>query len=145
MSADLMTFLEQFVTDERLALFDRVLDMRTRHLTVVVEEVFQSHNANAVVRSCECFGIQDMHVIEGRNTFDLAKGVNMGAAKWVDIHHHDDTTACIRLLKDRGVRIVATTPAHRPDHRPRGRLHPGGRPLRHGAGRADGHSARPGR
>ena len=110
MSADLMTFLEQFVTDDRLALFDRILDQRTRHLTVVVEEVFQSHNANAVVRSCECFGIQDMHVIEGRNTFDLTKGVNMGAAKWVDIHHHDRTADCIMSLKDQGFRVLATTP-----------------------------------
>ncbi len=107
------------VNAQRAERIDEVLANRTRHLTVVLENLYRSHNASAVVRSCECFGIQDLHAIESDNLFQPNKSVVQGAAKWVTLHRHrgpDATTACLQGLKDSGYRIAAMNPA--PDSTP---------------------------
>ena len=107
---ELINKLSQFVLDRRLELFEKILSSRTRYITVVLEDVFQPQNASAVLRSCDCFGIQDIHVIENRNTFTLDKEVTMGSHKWLNVHKYKDTESAIRHLKKDGYRIVATTP-----------------------------------
>ena len=79
-------------------------------MTVVLEDVYQPQNASAVLRSCDCFGIQDLHVIEKENEYNVNPRIVMGASKWVDVHHHKTTTACIDDLKSQGYQIIATTP-----------------------------------
>lgn len=94
--------------------FDLILANRTRHFTVAVENIFQSHNASAVMRNCDCFGIQDLHVIANHNQYELSKDVAMGAEKWVDMHSYyekeNNTQDCIDEIKSQGYQIVATTP-----------------------------------
>ncbi|MCB0762804.1 MAG: RNA methyltransferase [Flavobacteriales bacterium] len=106
------------VTEERKEQFQRILHMRTRQITVVLEDLYQPHNASAVLRSCDCFGIQDVHVIENKNEFELTKGIALGSGKWLSVHRHNEgtnnTPACLNLLKEQGYRIVATTP-HKDD------------------------------
>src|SRR5699024_4824871 len=65
----LIKYLKEFVTPERFETINRVLSKRTRYLTVVLEDLYQPHNASAVLRSCDGFGIQDVHIIENRNEF----------------------------------------------------------------------------
>lgn len=60
----LLEYLEGYLTDRRKTLFEEVLKERTRHFTVVLEDIYQAHNASAVVRSCDIFGIQDVYAIE---------------------------------------------------------------------------------
>lgn len=105
----LIRHLEPFVTPHKRALIERVLDLRTRRLTVVLEDLYQSHNASAVVRTCECLGIQDLHVIEQRNAFEPSSAVAAGAAKWIDVQSHPDTRSCLSDLRASGFRIVAMT------------------------------------
>jgi tRNA (guanosine-2'-O-)-methyltransferase len=99
-----------FVTDNKKAIFNKVIEERMRHIAVVLEDIYQPQNASAVLRSCDCFGIQDLHVIESRNTYKVNPKIVMGASKWVDVHHHPTTTSCIDDLKNQGYQIVATTP-----------------------------------
>jgi len=99
-----------FVTDNKKELFNKVIEERMRHITVVLEDIYQPQNASAVLRSCDCFGIQDLHVIESRNTYKVNPKIVMGASKWVDVHHHPTTTSCIDQMKNDGYQIVATTP-----------------------------------
>lgn len=106
----LLEYLEQFLTDERKAQFDKVLSQRTKHFTVALENIYQQHNSNAVIRSCDCFGIQDCHVIETFNPFNSSIGVSKGAIKWVDVHKHENTGNAIQSLRSSGYQIVATTP-----------------------------------
>ena len=113
--SELITHLSSFLSEERNGKFDSVLSNRTRKITVVLEDIYQSHNASAVIRSCELFGIQDIHVIEGKNKFSYNNEVSVGSAGWVDIYKygHDsefDSTDCYRRLKDAGYTIVAATP-----------------------------------
>ena len=110
----LLLELERFLSSERIEKFDKVLANRTRHFTVAVENLFQSHNASAVMRNCDCFGIQDLHVIANRNAYELSKDVAMGAEKWVDMHSYyekeNNTQDCIDYVRSQGFQIVATTP-----------------------------------
>jgi tRNA (guanosine-2'-O-)-methyltransferase len=107
-------FLSSYLTDNKRHLFEKVANERTRHITIALENVFQPQNASAAIRSCDCFGIQDIYVIENSNTYEINPNVVMGANKWVDIHKFNHSThntiECINHLKEKGYRIVATTP-----------------------------------
>ncbi|MCB9226232.1 MAG: RNA methyltransferase [Chitinophagales bacterium] len=106
----LKEYLYQFLTEERIEQFEKVLAYRTNHFAVGLENIFQPHNANAVIRSCDCFGVQNCHVIESINKFSASKGVSKGAIKWVDVHKYDNTSETLNTLKSKGYQIVATTP-----------------------------------
>ncbi len=110
----LLERLSAFVSDHKRALFDRIAPLRTRHVTVVLEDVYQSHNASAVVRTCDLLGVQDLHVIEQRNAYKVDRNITLGSSQWVDVHHHNDPDdarrKCIDMLRARGYRIIATSP-----------------------------------
>jgi len=108
---DLVAYLESFVAKDRLKRFDEVLTLRTKYLTVVMEDVYHLHNASAVIRSADIFGIQDVHVIERRFGKRLDKKIALGAQKWTDIYRYKSTEECLRSLKKRDYSIVATTPS----------------------------------
>ncbi len=114
MEANLIQFLSGFVTPERLDLFNRILSLRTNYITVVLEDMYQSQNANAVMRTADCFGIQNLHVIENRNVFQVNPDVVRGASNWVSINRYNsesmNTLSAIRKLKQDGYRIIATSP-----------------------------------
>jgi tRNA (guanosine-2'-O-)-methyltransferase len=76
---------------------------------VVIENIYQPHNASAIIRSCECFGVQDVHVIEKEYTFNTNPDIVMGAEKWMTIHRSTDTHTCLKQLKEKGYLIAATT------------------------------------
>ena len=108
-------FLEQFVTEKRRNLFQKILDERTRHFTVAIEDIFQPHNASAIVRSCDIFGVQDLHVIESKYKFYASRLVAKGAQKWIDFsmynqQNKNNTLDCITNLRSKGYKIIATTP-----------------------------------
>lgn len=107
---DLLEYLETIITPERRQRFIEVLQNRTKHFTVAVEDVYQLHNTSAVMRSCEVFGVQELHVIEERFSKRIDKQIAMGAQKWVDIFKHQDSMSCMEVLREKGYRIIATTP-----------------------------------
>ena len=109
-SYDLLTYLEGYLTEGRKQRFLEVLQKRTKHITAAVEDVYQLHNTSAIIRSCDVFGIHDLHVIEDRFGKRLDKNIAMGAEQWVDVHRYQTTTDCISKLKDDGYQIIATTP-----------------------------------
>lgn len=113
----LLDYLTSFLTENRKKRIDEVLTRRTRYLTVVLEDLFQPHNASAVLRSCDGFGIQDVHIIENRNQFKPNKEIDMGTAQWLNIQKYrpdGNNSSCtketLKGLKDRGYKIIATTP-----------------------------------
>ncbi len=114
MDKELIEHLASYLTPNRQALFNSVLQQRTRYLTVVLEDIFQPQNASAVLRTCDCFGIQDVHIIENRNDFEVDREVAMGASKWLSLKKYNqleqNSLEAIRQLKTDGYRIVATSP-----------------------------------
>lgn len=106
----LIEHLESYLTESRKEKFLRVLSKRTQHFTVAIEDVYQLHNTSAVMRSCDVFGIQDLHVIEEVNTKRIDREIAMGAQKWVDVHRYHSVKDCVKRIKDQGYQVVATTP-----------------------------------
>lgn len=110
MDQELLTYLQSFLTERRIQLFDKVLRERTHHITVAVEDVYQLHNTSAVIRSCESFGVQELHVIEEMNSKRIDREIAMGAQKWVDVTRHSSSVNCIHNLREQGYKIIATSP-----------------------------------
>lgn len=105
-----LEYLENFITENRKEGFIRVLENRTKHFTVAIEDLFQLHNTSAVMRSCEVFGVQELNVVEERFGKTIDKEIALGAQKWVDIRRFNSNQDCIADLKQKGYRIIATTP-----------------------------------
>ena len=106
--------LVQLVSEHRNELFDKIAADRTDYINVVIENLYKEHNASAVLRTCDCYGIKKLHVIENENQYKVNRDIALGAGKWVDVETHVKGTLlsidCINTLKDRGYKIVATTP-----------------------------------
>jgi len=109
-----LNHLEAFVTDKRKETFTKVLEERTRHFTVVLEDIFQPHNSSAVIRSCDIFGVQDVHVIQNKYSSTVSRHVAKGSQKWLDIKKYNqsatNTQDCLDDLRKDGYQIIATTP-----------------------------------
>lgn len=105
-----LQYIQEFITPNRKARIDEILKFRTKHFTIVVEDVFQLHNTSAVMRSCEVFGIQELQVVEQKFGKTIDTEIALGAQKWVDIYRFDSNQNCITSMKNQGYQIVATTP-----------------------------------
>lgn len=106
----LLEYLEGYLTEQRKERFAEVLSQRTKHFTVATEDVYQLHNTSAVIRSCDVFGIQEVNIIEERNSKRIDREIAMGAQKWVDLNRYHSVDEAIVDLKTKGYQIVATTP-----------------------------------
>lgn len=111
---DLYTYIANFISDNKRNKFDEFIHNRTRYLTVVLENIFQSQNASAVLRTCDCFGIQDVHIIENEHKYEINPDVELGSAKWLNLNYYNEkehnTLDAINALRNNGYRIIATTP-----------------------------------
>ncbi len=98
-----------FLVPERKARIDAVVAHRTRTLTVVMEAFCDPQNANAVLRTCEAFGVQDVHVVEGlMKPYDRNKKVSQNSDKWLDVHRWKSTRECLAHLRAEGYAVYAT-------------------------------------
>jgi tRNA (guanosine-2'-O-)-methyltransferase len=106
--------LYKIITPNKVEMFDRIASLRTKYLTIALENIYQEHNASAVLRSCDCFGLQEMHVIEKGFQYSVQRDIALGAGRWVDLFNYNlgenPTEDCILNLQNRGYKIVATTP-----------------------------------
>lgn len=105
-----------FVSEHKREFMERVLAMRTRYVTIVLEDIYQSQNTSAVIRTCECMGLQDVHVIEMQSAWSTNKLVLRGSDKWLNIHRYrqkgkQNTATCFDALRKKGYRIAVTDPA----------------------------------
>lgn len=106
----------QFVSEHKREFMERVLAQRTRYVTIVLEDIYQSQNTSAVIRTCECMGLQDVHVIETNSEWSTNKLVLKGSNKWLNIVRYrkqgeNNTSACFNALRQQGYRIAVTDPA----------------------------------
>lgn len=106
--------LAQLVSEHKSELFDQIAAERTDYVNVVIENLYKEHNASAVLRTCDCYGIKKLHVIENENQYKVNREIALGAGKWVDVETHTEgkppALECIETLKKRGYKIIATTP-----------------------------------
>lgn len=113
-NALLINYLQDLLSVERIEKINSNVKNRTRHVAILLENIFQPQNASAVLRSAECLGIQDIHVVENNNQFEVNPEIAMGSAKWLTIHQYNsqpqNTVSAIQKLKKDGYRMIATMP-----------------------------------
>lgn len=107
--------LAQFLRPERVAQMHQVLMNRTNHLVVILEDIYQSQNASAAVRTCECFGIQQIHIVEETSQYETNLRVLRGSSKWVHLHRYHDKTRnniewCLNKIEQEGYQLCIADP-----------------------------------
>jgi len=114
LTLDLIAHMSECITEKRLAIFKRVLSERSRYITVLLEDIYQSQNASAVLRTCDCTGIQDVHIVEEYNEYEINRDVALGADQWLSLKYYNEGKnniyEAVNSLKKNGYRIVATSP-----------------------------------
>ena len=114
MEEELIEYLSQFAHENRVELFNEKIQQRTNHVTLILEDIYQAQNTSAAIRTCDCFGIQNVHVIENTNEFNVYKDITLGSSNWLNINKYNEeennTKACFDSLKKKGYKIVATSP-----------------------------------
>ncbi|HBH06775.1 MAG TPA: rRNA methyltransferase [Flavobacteriales bacterium] len=110
----LLQHLQSYIRDERLDRLTQVLSNRTRHLTIVLEDIYQERNAGAIIRTADCFGIQDVHIIENKYISKVTHTIAQGSEKWLTTHVHHPDDADVKTvtsnLRDKGYLICVATP-----------------------------------
>ncbi len=111
---NLLQYLLTYISQHKQELFTEKIAARTRYITVVLEDIYQPHNASAVLRTCDCFGIQDVHIIENQNKYEVNPDVALGSSKWLSLIKYnskkENTLEAYQKLRAQGYRIIATTP-----------------------------------
>jgi tRNA (guanosine-2'-O-)-methyltransferase len=113
MLSRLYDLLAEHITEHKRNLFDQILAQRTRHVTIVMEDLYQAQNTSAIQRSAESFGVQDLHVIENKHTFSHHRKISKGSSDWLTMHRYNEagmnnTETCLQTLKNKGYQIVVT-------------------------------------
>jgi tRNA (guanosine-2'-O-)-methyltransferase len=107
----------KIITPNKVGMFERIAPQRSRHLVVGLENIQQDHNASAIMRSMDCLGFQELHLIEKNNSYQFQRDIALGAARWLDVVQHQEgpepVLDAIAQLKNKGYRIVATSPHHK--------------------------------
>jgi tRNA (guanosine-2'-O-)-methyltransferase len=111
---ELLSLFETYLTDKRKTLYKKVITERTHHFTVVLEDICQPHNASAVLRTCDIFGVQDIHTVENKYINRVSKHVAKGSQKWITSKRYksdgNNTQICFDNLREEGYQIIATSP-----------------------------------
>ena len=107
---ELFEYLQSYLTERRQTLLREKAGQRTRFITVVMEDLYQAHNTSAVMRSCDVYGIQDLHLVERRFGKRMDREIAMGAQKWVDLHRYQNSDDCLDQMRAKGYKLIATSP-----------------------------------
>lgn len=103
-------YLAGFITEERRRTLTGALAHRTRYMTLLAENTFHPHNASALMRHCDAFGVQELHTVESLCKFSPNASIVRGTDKWIDVRRHASTAEALAALRGEGYRLVATTP-----------------------------------
>lgn len=104
-----ITTLEPFVSPERRLRMEASIAARTRDVVVVLEDIYDDHNASAVLRTADAYGVHEVHVVEQKVRFSVHAKTSMGAHKWLDLGRHRGTDAVYAELAARGYRVWASS------------------------------------
>jgi tRNA (guanosine-2'-O-)-methyltransferase len=112
----LIPFFSKYITDHKKEFIQKVLSQRTRHIAVVLEDIYQSQNTSAAIRTSECMGLQDVHIVEDTSKYQFNTRVLKGSDKWMDLIRYrtkniNNAEVCFKNLKQQGYTIYTADPA----------------------------------
>ena len=110
--SNIINRLSDVINDDRVTLLHEILEQRTRYVSIVLDDIYQPQNASAIMRTCECLGVQDLHIIEDRNDYTINRDVVKGSSKWITLKRYKNSNSredCLQHLKQHDYKIVAMT------------------------------------
>lgn len=100
------------LSEKRLARITHVVARRQHGLVVVLEDIHDPHNAEAIFRSCDAFGVQDVCLIfdshDPWNPQTIGKQSSSSANKWLSFTSSHSTKTCLQELKKKGYTLIGT-------------------------------------
>ncbi|MEY2932150.1 MAG: hypothetical protein RL033_2899 [Pseudomonadota bacterium] len=102
--------LEPLVLDRRRERLLEVIQARIGSVTLLLDHLFDPHNRAAIVRSCDAFGVQELHTVQADDDFSLSPIVAAGSERWVDVLRHPSPEVATQHLLARGFELVETHP-----------------------------------
>jgi tRNA (guanosine-2'-O-)-methyltransferase len=102
--------LEPLVHDRRRERLQSVTSDRLESVVAVLDAPHDPHNGAAVVRSCDAFGIQHLHVVERLEPCLISRKIAQGTERWVEIHRHRDARRALQALEAGHFELVVTHP-----------------------------------
>lgn len=102
--------LEPLVLERRRRRFEEVIQARVGSVTVLLDELYDPHNRAAIVRTCDAFGVHELHALQREGEVLVQRSVATGSERWVDVHRHLTPESAVSALHARGYEIVATDP-----------------------------------
>jgi tRNA (guanosine-2'-O-)-methyltransferase len=107
---EVIRVLEPLAGERRRSRIEAVVKERLGSVTVLMDGPRDPHNASAVIRSCDAFGVQELHIVPRDEPFVAGKMVAKGTEHWVDVVHHETPSSAVTALRTRGFELVATHP-----------------------------------
>lgn len=105
-----IALLEPLVLERRRDRLLQVIEQRLGSVTVLFDAPHDPHNGAAVVRTCEAFGVQTLHVVQRKETFLAASSVSKGAEKWVDVLTYDGPAGALAAVRADSMEMVGAHP-----------------------------------
>jgi tRNA (guanosine-2'-O-)-methyltransferase len=102
--------LEPLALPRRRERFEAVIAGRLGSVTLLLDELSDPHNRAAIMRSCDAFGVQELHSVQPAANFSIHHGVAAGTERWVDLHTHRNAREAVQHLQRRGFELVQTHP-----------------------------------
>ncbi|MGI9586569.1 MAG: TrmH family RNA methyltransferase, partial [Acidimicrobiia bacterium] len=107
---DIFALLGDRVSADRQTQLRRVVDERTRNVSVVVEGMVDLGNVGAVMRSADGFGVQTVHAVDTADAYKRSRRTSRGAEKWIDRYRWEDPSTCVTGLRDDGYQVLIADP-----------------------------------
>lgn len=104
------SLFEPMVLERRRARLTEVLGGRLNSVTLLLDELDNSHNRAAIVRTCDAFGIQQIHALQPGSQFEIHHGAAAGTERWVDVHPYASAQSAVQILEQGGFELIATHP-----------------------------------
>jgi len=102
--------LEPLAVDERRARLWAVVRGRIGSVTVLMDAPHDPHNAAAILRSCDGFGIPRVHLVPREEDFAVGRTVAKGAERWLEVVPHKAPEQALTALHEQGFTTVAIHP-----------------------------------
>jgi tRNA (guanosine-2'-O-)-methyltransferase len=95
-------------SEERIKKLRSVLKNRQIDLKVILEDINDPHNVNAIYRTCEAVGVMDIILLYIKEEFPEFKFNSSGSAcKWIDLYKFSNPKDIISKLKKDGYQVYS--------------------------------------